>query len=118
MDVGILKSVETRAPVATQPDAGRNEARSRAISSNAPVALTAAKVERTDVESAVAEMQSFVQSVDRDIDFKVDDESGRVVINVTEKSTGEIIRQIPSEEALRLAESLSQARSLMFRIEV
>jgi flagellar protein FlaG len=47
----------------------------------------------------------------------LDDTSGRVVVNVTEASSGDVIRQIPSEEALRISENLSEIRSLLFEAE-
>lgn len=76
-----------------------------------------AEPDRDTLEAAVSDMQNFVQSVQRDINFNVDDSSGRVVINVTEATSGEVIRQIPSEEALRLSENLSEIRSLLFKAE-
>jgi flagellar protein FlaG len=36
----------------------------------------------------------------------VDEGSGRVVVSVRDRSTGELIRQIPSEAALRIAQGL------------
>ena len=76
-----------------------------------------AEVERSQLDTAVTDIQDFVQSVSRNLDFNIDDSSGRVVINVTERSSGDVIRQIPSEEALRLAENLSQIRSVLFEAE-
>lgn len=69
------------------------------------------------IEDAVSSIQNFVQTVQRNLNFSLDDASGRVVVKVTDGSSGEVIRQIPSEEALRLAESLEQARSLLFKAE-
>ena len=74
-------------------------------------------VSREQVEDAVATIQEFVQSVRRNINFAVDDGSGRVVVKVTDSGSGDVIRQIPSEEALKLAENLSEARSLLFKAE-
>ena len=65
----------------------------------------------------MSDIQDFVQSVRRDINFNLDEDSGRVVINVTEATSGDVIRQIPSEEALRLAENLSEIRSVLFEAE-
>lgn len=70
------------------------------------------------IQEAVSNIQEFVQSVRRDINFAVDDSSGRVVVKVTDTKSGDVIRQIPSEEALKLAESLSEARSLLFTAQV
>ena len=69
------------------------------------------------VDEAVTSIQSFVQNIRRDLNFSVDDSSGRVVVKVTDGASGEVIRQLPSEEALRLAENLEEVRSLLFKAE-
>ncbi|MCY1289568.1 FlaG protein [compost metagenome] len=70
--------------------------------------------EPSDLNSAVANMSSFVQSVQRNLAFSIDDSSGEVVIKVMDHDSGKLVRQIPSEEALRLSEQLEELRSLMF----
>jgi flagellar protein FlaG len=72
---------------------------------------------RADVEAAVATIQDFVQSVSRSLNFSLEEGSGRVVVKVTDVGSGDVIRQIPSEEALQLAENLSEVRSLLFKAE-
>ncbi|MHA6494555.1 flagellar protein FlaG [Pseudomonas borbori] len=72
---------------------------------------------RAELEKAMNNIQEFVQSVRRDINFSLDDGNGRVVVKVTDASSGDVIRQIPSEEALKLAENLSEVRSLLFKAE-
>lgn len=76
-----------------------------------------AGVMREQVEAAVATIQDYVQSVRRDINFSLEEGSGRVVVKVTDAGSGDVIRQIPSEEALQLAENLSEVRSLLFKAE-
>ena len=60
------------------------------------------------VEQASAQIESYVRSSGRDLQFRVDDESGRVVVSVRDSETGELIRQIPNEEVLRIAKALDQ----------
>ncbi|PKM33662.1 MAG: flagellar biosynthesis protein FlaG [Gammaproteobacteria bacterium HGW-Gammaproteobacteria-12] len=72
---------------------------------------------REQLDSVVASMQSAMQSIRRDINFQVDDSTGRVVVKVVDGSSGEVVRQIPSEEALELAARLEDMRSLLFREE-
>lgn len=72
---------------------------------------------RQPVEEAVSSIKAFAQSVQRNLNFSLDDSTGRVVVKVTDGDSGELIRQIPSEDALRLAESLDEVRSLLFRAE-
>ena len=72
---------------------------------------------REEVEAAIATIQDFVQTVRRSLNFSLEEGSGRVVVKVTDAGSGDVIRQIPSEEALQLAENLSEVRSLLFKAE-
>ncbi|MNG06164.1 flagellar protein FlaG [compost metagenome] len=87
--------------------------------SNKPEAVMAKQADseplaRESLDSAVASISSFVQGVQRNLDFSIDESSGEVVVKVTDRDSGEVIRQLPSEEALRLSEQLESLRSLMF----
>lgn len=84
---------------------------------NAAQAESAPQASREEVEAAIATIQDFVQSVRRSINFSLEEGSGRVVVKVTDAGSGDVIRQIPSEEALQLAENLSEVRSLLFKAE-
>ena len=55
-----------------------------------------------------------VQSLQRNLDFSVDDSTGQVVVRVVDGDSGKVVRQIPSEDILRLAERLDEMRSLLF----
>ena len=70
--------------------------------------------DREQMLDAVAGLQDYVQAEQYNIQFQLDDDSSRMVVKVTEVGSGEVIRQIPSEEALRLAENLSEIRSVLF----
>ncbi|MCV9919370.1 flagellar protein FlaG [Pseudomonas sp. BT-42-2] len=75
----------------------------------------------TDVEkvrSAVSEIEKFLSSTRRNLEFSTDEESGKIVVKVIASETGELIRQLPSEEALRIANSLSDVNSLLFDAKV
>lgn len=63
---------------------------------------------------AVQEIEKFVQSVKRNLEFSIDETSGQVVVKVIASESGEVVRQIPSAEALKLAESLHNASSVLF----
>lgn len=56
-----------------------------------------------ELESAVSNLNDFVQTVRRDLAFSVDDDSGRTVVTVSDRQSGDVIRQIPSEEVLSIA---------------
>lgn len=52
-----------------------------------------------DMEALAQKLNLAIQSIGRDLRFEVDMESGRSVIQVLDRETGEIIRQIPPEKA-------------------
>ncbi|QRY82154.1 flagellar protein FlaG [Pseudomonas sp. PDNC002] len=66
------------------------------------------------LDEAVNRLREQAQSVQRNLEFSVDEASGETVVKVVASDTGEIIRQIPSEVALKLAESLKEAGNLLF----
>lgn len=41
------------------------------------------------------------------LDFRIDDESGRVIVSLVDRRDGTVLRQMPSEEALRIARALA-----------
>lgn len=62
------------------------------------------------LQNAVSELNDFVQNIRRNLEFSIDDESGRIVIKVIDSESKEIIRQIPPEEAVQLAQALEGTR--------
>ncbi len=77
----------------------------------APVAPQAADPER--VAAAVKQIESYLQSVNRSLEFRVDADSGRTVVSIRDAKTGDLIRQIPNEDVLRLAELAKQGASVL-----
>lgn len=70
-----------------------------------------------ELADALAHIQDFIHSINRNLQFKLDEGSGRMVVQVYAGDTGEMIRQIPGEEVLRLAEQLEDAGSLLFNAQ-
>ena len=58
------------------------------------------------VTQAVTKLNEYVQNVQRNLQFSIDQESGVMVVKVVEANTDKVIRQIPNEETLRLARNL------------
>jgi flagellar protein FlaG len=98
-------------------DAVERKPSENSATASATKAESGTPASREDVEAAVATIQDFVQSVRRSLNFSLEEGSGRVVVKVTDACSGDVIRQIPSEEALQLAENLSEVRSLLFKAE-
>ncbi|MNJ29208.1 flagellar protein FlaG [compost metagenome] len=73
--------------------------------------------QRVALEKAVTDIREFVQATQRNLDFSIDETTGTVVVKVIATDSGEVIRQIPSETALKLAQNLSDASSLLFNTQ-
>jgi flagellar protein FlaG len=76
------------------------------------------QLERVQLESVAQQLQDFMQSMNRSVHFQVDEDSGRDVIRVLDKQSGEVIKQYPSEEVLGLVSKLSQSAGLLVDEEV
>jgi flagellar protein FlaG len=70
-------------------------------------------IEVPKIESVTKQIDSFLRSIGRTINFRVDAASGRMVVSVLDATTGELIRQVPGEDAIRLAESIEASMSVM-----
>ena len=58
------------------------------------------------LEAAVSKLNDYVQSIRRTLSFSIEESTGRTVIKVYDAETDELIRQIPPEETIKLAEVL------------
>src|SRR5688500_8519081 len=76
------------------------------VASEAPKqpARPAQPIEVPKIESVTKQIDSFLRSIGRTISFRVDPASGEMVVSVLDANTGEVIRQVPGEEALQLAQ--------------
>ncbi len=64
-------------------------------------------------DAALRALREQAQALRRELQFSVDEASGRTVIRVTDAASGETIRQIPSEEVLALARRLGGEDGLL-----
>jgi len=69
--------------------------------------LKVADVSAKEIEEVVSRLNERVQETSRTLNFQVDEDSGKTVIRVYDKSSNDLIRQIPNELALELAKKLS-----------
>ncbi|MDH6591095.1 flagellar protein FlaG [Variovorax sp. TBS-050B] len=73
----------------------------------------AADVQPFAVESAVREINASMQSRSVGVRFEVDADTDRLVVKVVDRLSGELIRQIPSEEVLRIAKLLGKVQGTL-----
>ena len=63
------------------------------------------------VAKTAQQLESFVAYMGRDLSFSVDSTTGYHVVRVTNPQTGEVVRQLPSEELLKIAQTMEQTGS-------
>jgi flagellar protein FlaG len=64
---------------------------------------------KPQLEEVAKQLQEFMGKMNRGLEFSVDKDSGRDVIKVLDKTSGELIKQYPTEEVLSLVAKLSEA---------
>lgn len=67
------------------------------------------------LEDAVKHLADFVASASSEINFSIDQSSGTQVVKIMDKNSQEVIRQIPSEEAIHLAQALDKLQGLFVK---
>jgi flagellar protein FlaG len=70
---------------------------------------TEAPLTPKQLEKVAQQLQDFVGEMNRGLEFSVDKDSGRDVIKVIDKSSGDLVKQYPSEEVLTLVAKLSDS---------
>jgi flagellar protein FlaG len=63
---------------------------------------------RHRMEAVAQQLRDYLRSNGRDLEFRVDADTDAMVITVREAASGEVIRQIPSEEALQMRRYLDE----------
>lgn len=103
-------------PAATSPAAPASETSGQAK----PVAAASTKTTLSPSEMAAVarEISEALKPVAQSLHFSVDESLGRTVIEVIDSSSHEVIRQIPTEEALRIAKALDKLKGLLLQQSV
>ncbi|WP_215397879.1 flagellar protein FlaG [Rheinheimera oceanensis] len=72
-----------------------------------------AEISNTELQQAVDVVNQAVALEQRSLSFSIDEVSGRSVIKVIDYETDELIKQIPSEELLKVAQDIKRLQEEM-----
>jgi len=72
-------------------------------------------VSQEEIKVAVERLKEHVQNLDREFHFNVDKETGEIVVKVVNPENNQVIRQIPSEELLKLVQRLEQNKGALLK---
>lgn len=104
------------------PQAGQPAARADAAAQTQAVIKEVAKSQepRFDPKEAQEQLSDAVDRINEhmrknnyNLAFSVDKDSAKVVVKVTNLETGDVVRQIPNEAALRVAHNIEDFRGLL-----
>lgn len=68
-----------------------------------------------ELDQVVSDLNSLVHDLHRELRFSVDRDSGDTVVKVVDSETDEVLRQIPSEDVMRLRKRLEDAAGMIFQ---
>jgi flagellar protein FlaG len=71
--------------------------------------------EQQQLPEALKRINTVLQVRAPGLEFSVDDDSARAIVKVIDTNTNEVIRQMPSKEALEIAKALERLDSLLIR---
>lgn len=75
------------------------------------------EVNQKELEEVVDDLNDYTQMVQRQLEFSVDQDSGKTIIRVIDAETGETIRDIPPEEIINMQKQLKEMSEQMFSRE-
>jgi len=69
---------------------------------------------REDVRRVVDELAKVARSFNRRLEFSINDDTKEVIVKVVDQDSGEVVKQIPAEEIVRLHARIREAIGLLF----
>lgn len=95
------------------PAAGAGSTGNRRSSAGQDLPSPVQAVAAADLERALSRLGELMAARQRNLDFRVDEASGRTVITVLDADTEEVVRQIPADEVLAIARTVGAVGALL-----
>lgn len=73
---------------------------------------------KNDVRNLVEKLNSYISSLNDSVKFSYSEDAKALIVKVVDSKTGQVIRQIPPEELIKLEASLAQSIGIIFNKEV
>lgn len=104
--IGSARSVDRAPPGTEAVPQGAARAPATRLETADAVKGTAPAPTLEQVTEAVSQLNKSSQAKSQGLEFSVDNDSKRTIVKVVDQTTKEVLRQIPSPEALEIAKSL------------
>ncbi len=126
MDIGqIASSTKAGTRIDPQPVPVSSGVVSPAAKGASAPVLTSAAVQQPDAATAQSQLGQALQSINKalqdqssNLEFTVDTDSNRTIVKVVDQQTKEIIRQMPSVEAIEISKALDKLQGLLVKQKV
>lgn len=70
---------------------------------------------RDQLDQAVSTINKTMQATSQNLEFSVDSDTRDVVVKVIDQQTKQVLRQIPSEEAIEISKSIDKLQGLLIK---
>jgi flagellar protein FlaG len=104
-------------PEPAQPKVGIQELAAKSEATRNETASDMDKLQKR-LQEAISTLNERMQSSQHNLSFSVDKASKRFVVAITDKDTGEVIRHIPGEAALRVAHNIEALKGVLFEADL
>jgi len=81
----------------------------------APAKTGASRPDAAELDTALGRINQSMASKGQDLVFSIDPDSQRTIVKIIDQKTSEVLRQIPSQEALDIAKALESAQGLLIK---
>jgi flagellar protein FlaG len=117
------------APATTSPSSGEPVSVTAAASTTAEPVKAVATPElvklpgqsepekKQQIANAVNDINHFFQMAQRSLGFTLDESTGKMLMQITDSETHEVIRQIPGDDVLKLASHLDNLTGVLFKAQ-
>lgn len=115
-NISSLNTKHVQSPEGAAPSGRSTQgaAASEAIRQGAvPTSAVDREVSAARTEALVKELNSALEKVDGDYSVSVDNDTGMVVVRITDVETGEIVKQVPPQQVLDVSMSVEKIIGLL-----
>jgi flagellar protein FlaG len=123
---GLPYSPKTTPPPAADSSLQRTASAARAASvpdgiSKTPAAKAVAQAEEGAVKLSAKQVQQSLDEINKvmaglsiSVQFKIDPEYKELIVKVVDQETGKLIRQIPTEDVVKVSKAMDNLKGLLF----
>ncbi|MGC8822617.1 MAG: flagellar protein FlaG [Desulfurella sp.] len=88
------------------------------VSTNEKSDINSTSLSKNDVKKLIQKLNDSISSLNDSVKFSYSEDAKGLIVKVIDSKTGQVIRQMPPEELIKLEASLAQSIGIIFNKEV